>query len=120
MVRETSPLRETTLAGSTSGATAQKSLQPCLRVIAVNEYWVFPWLHLLYAQGNYEKITVIFTTHKITFEGQGLLVVLNRIAEHRELELKQGDRLSRFELGLLEKESPTDFIISKITIKERV
>lgn len=119
MVRENSPLRETTLAGKTDGAIAQKSLQPCLRVIAVNEYWAFPWVHFLHVRGDYEKITATFTTHKITFEGEGLLVVFNGIAEHRELELKQGSRLSRFELGLLKKESPTDFIISKITIEER-
>jgi hypothetical protein len=119
MVRETfSPRQESLSTGE--WATAQKALQPCLRIITTNHWLILPWMHFLYANGNYHNATATFITHHIILEGEGLLALLNKFAEHRALEVVEGDRMSHFEAGLLGKNSTKpDYKVSKILIEPR-
>ena len=70
---------------------------PCLR-ICINQRWhVFPWSHFLYAEGNGDEVRVAFTTHDVTFKGDGLWSLLTRIQNQKLIAVELSPRADRFD-----------------------
>jgi hypothetical protein len=50
---------------------------------------VLPWFRFVYAQGDESKLQLIFATHLVSIEGEGLAPLLEAVAAHRVLSVTE-------------------------------
>jgi hypothetical protein len=70
---------------------------PGLRVSINQKWYVFPWSHFLYAEGDGDEVKAAFTTHDVTFKGEGLWPLLDYIQNQRLVQIETALRADRFE-----------------------
>ena len=70
---------------------------PSLRVSIHQKWYVFPWSHFLFAEGDGDEVRAAFTTHDVTFKGEGLWPLLDYIQNQKLVQIETSLRADRFE-----------------------
>lgn len=70
---------------------------PCVRISTIQKWYVFPWSHFVYAEGDNDEVKAAFITHDITFRGEGLWLLLNALQNHSLVQIETSERTAKFE-----------------------
>ena len=75
---------------------ATLDLKPALEIVLIKQTFVMPWSQFLYAEGDSDKVRLIFSTHDVEIAGGNLDSLLAAIASHDIAQLRQPIRADRF------------------------
>jgi hypothetical protein len=70
---------------------------PCIRISTIQKWYVFPWSHFVYAEGDNDEVKVAFITHNITFKGKGLWSLLDALQNRTLIQIETSERTAKFE-----------------------
>lgn len=74
---------------------------PCVRISTIKQWYVFPWGHFFYAEGdfsgNQEEVIAEFSTHRVIFRGEGLRQLMDALQYHSLLQVETSLRTDKFE-----------------------
>ena len=70
--------------------------KPALEIVLIKQTYVMPWSQFLYAEGDSDKVRIIFSTHDVEITGGNMDSLLASIASHDIAQLRQPIRADRF------------------------
>ncbi len=68
-----------------------------LEIVLLKRTYVLPWSQFLYAEGSDDEIRLVFATHDVIVEGNGLGSILTELAEQSIPRLNEPTRADRFD-----------------------
>ena len=85
-----------TLAANAPWTTSATDPPPTLEIAGLKQTVILSWNQFVYAEGAEDEIRIAFASHDVVVRGAGLDRLLNAIAAHRVVSIRQSMRAELF------------------------